>query len=170
MTVAELNALPEKAAAAALDRCCGAEAWIEGMLASRPYRDRAHLLQCAGETWHGLRRSAQLGAFAHHPRIGDHEAMRRRFAGASDWAAGEQRGAAEASPALLDRLAEGNRSYEEKFGYIFIVRAAGRSAEDMLALLETRLGNDPEREWSVASEEHAGITRLRLEKLLSEDP
>ena len=105
-------------------------------------------------------------AFAHHPRIGDMASLRARFASTAGWAADEQRGAAQATEETLAALARGNRVYEERFGCIFIVCATGKSAAEMLALLEARLGNDPEHEMRMAADEQMKITRLRLEKLL----
>ena len=74
-------------------------------------------------------------------------------------------GAARADAVVTQRLAELNREYEARFGYIFIVCATGKSAKEMLRLLEDRLANDPARELAIAASEQARITRLRLEKL-----
>ena len=93
------------------------------------------------------------------------EALRKKYSGTG--ASSEQAGAVEASVVMLEALAEGNRVYEERFGYIFIVCATGRSAEEMLGLLRARLGNEPEKEIHIAMGEQEKITRLRLEKLLS---
>jgi 2-oxo-4-hydroxy-4-carboxy-5-ureidoimidazoline decarboxylase len=166
VTLDELNALPIAEARAALERCCGARRWIEQMCAARPFRDRAALLAAAGRAAGGLERDDWLAAFAHHPRIGDLESLRAQFARTATWAGEEQRGASAASEATLLALAEGNRAYEARFGYIFIVCATGKSADEMLAMLRTRLPNDPDREIAVAAEEQMKITRLRLEKLL----
>ena len=105
-------------------------------------------------------------AFAHHPRIGDVASLRAKFAATAAWAGEEQRGAAAAGDDTLAALAEGNRAYEERFGYVFIVCATGKSAEEMLALLRARMPHPPEREIEIAAAEQASITRLRLEKLL----
>jgi 2-oxo-4-hydroxy-4-carboxy-5-ureidoimidazoline decarboxylase len=168
MTVEGLNRLPRDAARAALERCCGASLWVERLCAARPFRDRDHLLAEAERASRGLAKEDWLEAFSHHPRIGDLDSMRRRFASTAGWASDEQRGAAAASEETLRALAEGNRAYEEKFGYIFIVCATGKSAPEMLALLESRLHNDAATELRIAAEEQSKITRLRLEKLLSE--
>lgn len=169
MTIAELNALPNAEAAAALERCCGALAWVSGMLARRPFRDREALLDGAEATWRALDPGDWRAAFAHHPKIGDIASLRSRFAATAKWADGEQAGTRAASDATLTRLAEGNRAYEERFGYIFIVCATGKSAVEMATLLERRLHNDPKTELRVAASEQAKITRLRLEKLVNED-
>jgi len=167
VTVAELNALPEAEAGGALERCCGSRAWVGGMLARRPFHDRSALLAAGESTWHSLAESDWREAFLHHPKIGDVESLRSRFATTAAWAAGEQAGAAGASEATLARLADGNRTYQERFGYIFIVCATGKSAAEMSSLLEQRLVNDPATELRVAAAEQAKILRLRLEKLVS---
>jgi 2-oxo-4-hydroxy-4-carboxy-5-ureidoimidazoline decarboxylase len=167
VTVAELNALPEAEAAETLERCCGSRAWVGGMLARRPFRDRSALLEAGETVWRGLAESDWREAFSHHPKIGDIESLRSRFATTAAWAVGEQAGTAGASDTTLTRLADGNRAYEERFGYIFIVCATGKSAAEMSILLEQRLENDPATELPVAAAEQAKILRLRLEKLVS---
>jgi 2-oxo-4-hydroxy-4-carboxy-5-ureidoimidazoline decarboxylase len=137
------------------------------MEARRPFADTNALLASADEVWAGLGPADWKEAFAHHPRIGDKQALRERFAATRQWAAGEQAGVSGASEAALDALAEGNRDYESRFGHIFIVCATGKTAEEMLALLRERLGNDPEIEERIAAGEQAKITRIRLEKLLA---
>ena len=168
MTVEALNRLGPAAAAAAFERCCGARAWVEGMCAARPFRDREALVEAAERHGRSLGPEDWREAFTHHPRIGDVEALRRRFAATAAWAAAEQRGAATASEATLAALAEGNRDYEARFGYIFIVFATGKSADEMLGLLRARLANDPAHELTIAAEEQMKITRIRLEKLLED--
>jgi 2-oxo-4-hydroxy-4-carboxy-5-ureidoimidazoline decarboxylase len=168
MTVEQLNRMPLAQARAALERCCGAGAWVETMCAARPFAGATALLDRAERAWRALGPGDWRQAFAHHPRIGDVASLRRRFAATAAWATDEQRGAAAASESTLAALADGNRRYEERFGYIFIVCATGKSAEEMRALLEQRLDNDPELELRVAAEEQMKITRLRLLKLLEE--
>ena len=166
MTIEELNALPLAEARAEIERCCGASRWVDDLCAHRPFADRAALFAEAERIWRKLDHEDWREAFGHHPKIGDVESLRRRFATTAGWAADEQRGAAEASERTFSALARGNRAYEEKFGYIFIVCATGKSAEEMLGLLEARIHNDPEVEIQIAAEEQMKITRLRLEKLL----
>ncbi len=170
MTLEALNALPEAEARAALERCCAARVWVERMMRARPFRDRVALLSEAELAFSTLTARDWLEAFAQHPRIGDLASLRARFATTAGWAAAEQQGAASASEATLGALKEGNRHYERKFGHRFIVCASGKSAEEMLSSLESRLGNDPEHERAVAAGEQMKITRLRLEKLLEGAP
>ncbi len=160
--------MPAERARDELERCCGAKAWIERVCAGRPYRSRQELNATAESAWTHLERDDWMEAFAHHPRIGDLESLRKRFASTAGWASEEQRGAAQASEATLATLAEGNRAYEDRFGYIFIVCASGKSAGEMVELLHARLTNDPEAELMIAAGEQKKITRMRLAKLLDD--
>jgi 2-oxo-4-hydroxy-4-carboxy-5-ureidoimidazoline decarboxylase len=167
VTLEELNALSPSESCATLERCCGASRWIAAMSARRPFPNAPEMLGAATEIWRGLNEADWLEAFEHHPRIGDVDALRQKFASTRMWAAGEQAGAAEANEAVLRDLAEGNRTYEARFGYIFIVCATGKRADEMLKILRQRLPNDPVVEIRIAAGEQDKITRLRLEKLLS---
>jgi len=168
VTLDELNALAPDAARAALERCCGASAWVDAMLGSRPFVDCVALHAAADHAASGLGRHDWLEAFAHHPRIGDVAALREKFAATAAWAGAEQRGAAVADDAVLAALASGNRAYEARFGYIFIVCATGKSAAEMLAILESRASNDDADELVIAAAEQMKITHLRLDKLVED--
>jgi len=126
----------------------------------------------ADRIWASLDEDAWREAFAAHPRIGAGRAGESGEAGGADlsWAAGEQAGVADAPRDVRERLATANRDYEARFGYIFIVCATGKTADEMLAIIERRLHNEPDVELRVAAEEQRKITRLRLEKLLGADP
>jgi 2-oxo-4-hydroxy-4-carboxy-5-ureidoimidazoline decarboxylase len=165
MTLAVLNGLDKGTLRAVLSGCCGSQAWVRGVMEVFPVRDVPGLLEAAGRVWHACSPKDWLEAFDHHPRIGDTEALRKKYAGTG--ASAEQAGALDATVKVLEALAEGNRVYEEKFGYIFIVCATGKTAGEMLGLLRTRLGNDPARELLIAMGEQEKITELRLKKLLS---
>lgn len=161
-----LDPLSEAEARALLARCCGASRWVDGMLARRPFASRAALLAAADAMWAGLTETDYLEAFAHHPRIGeDLAALRARFPDTAAWASTEQAGASTADEPTLLALRDENRAYFERFGFIFIVCASGKSARELLALLRERLHNDRPRELVIAAAEQAKITRLRLEKL-----
>jgi 2-oxo-4-hydroxy-4-carboxy-5-ureidoimidazoline decarboxylase len=161
-----LNTLPPSEARVALARCCGAARWVEAMLQRRPFRSPAALLQEADAAWGELTAADFLEAFSHHPEIGvSLDELRRKFAATADLSRGEQAGAAGASEAILGALRSQNQAYRARFGYSFIVCATGKTASEMLALLQDRLGNEPEAELAVAAAEQAKITRLRLEKL-----
>jgi len=157
---AYLNSLPVAEARAALGRCCGARHWVDAMLAARPFASDAELLATAERVWWGLGRADWLEAFATHPRIGAWEKAM------TDWARGEQAGAAGAADATRAALAQGNRAYEDRFGHVFLISATGKTADELLGALRGRLTNDPATELRVAAEEQAKITRLRLDKLV----
>lgn len=145
-------------------RCCGSRRWADHMTAARPFADEDAVYAAAAAADRVLSRADWLEAFAAHPRIGDLDTLKKRFAGGG-WAAGEQAGIAGAPETTLQALAAGNAAYEQKFGHIFIVCATGKNAAEMLALLEQRLANGPEDELRLAAAEQAKISRLRLEKL-----
>jgi 2-oxo-4-hydroxy-4-carboxy-5-ureidoimidazoline decarboxylase len=145
-----------------LHAACGSTRWVEAMLARRPFGSEDRLLDDASEVWFGLNEGDWREAFAQHPRIGDREALARRFPSTHALSAREQAGVAEASRDVLDLLATRNDDYVERFGYIFIVCASGLSAGEMLAMLETRLRNPPDVEIRIAAAEQARITALRL--------
>ena len=145
-----------------LVQACGSSRWAERMLARRPFGSREALLSAARVEWDDLSADDWREAFSHHPKIGDREMLRQRFPATHALSSREQAGVDTASDAVLDALAEGNRRYEDKFGYIFIVCASGLSAAEMLAKLTDRLGNDPAREILIAAAEQAKITALRL--------
>lgn len=163
--VVKLNAWSISDAHSALLRCCGSRQWVRAMVLRRPFADGADALTAASEIWRGLTRDDWLEAFASHPRIGSLDILRTKFAATTRWEFEEQAGVAGAGDAVLHALAAANRKYEAKFGYIFIVFATGKSAKDMLALLEARIQNDPDAELSVAAAEQEKITQLRLQKL-----
>ncbi len=166
MELAELNALDHDSAVRAFIRCCGSSRWAEGMAGCRPFASRDALLSAADDLWRGLDRADILEAFAAHPAIGNDAA--RQAGEHAGWSAQEQAGVGAAGAALRDRLAAGNRAYRARFGYIFIICASGKSADEMLAALEARLRNEPEVELPIAAGEQARITRLRLAKLMDE--
>jgi 2-oxo-4-hydroxy-4-carboxy-5-ureidoimidazoline decarboxylase len=163
---AVLDAASEADARAMLTRCCGAARWVEGMLARRPFGSREALLRAADEAWASASRDDVLEALTHHPRIGANmDELRKKFASTATWSAGEQAGAAAASEETLVALRDGNVRYEARFGHIFVVCATGKTAAEMLALLEARMPNDAETEIRVAQGEQGKITKIRLEKL-----
>jgi len=161
-----LNAMSAEEARAALERCCGSGRWVAGMLERRPFSTAEELFRAAESVWSGLGDDDYLEAFAHHPQIGaDPAKLAKRFARTATWSSSEQARVRDADPVTIQRLADGNARYLARFGFIFIVCASGKSAEEMLNLLEARLDNEPARELSIAAAEQSKITRLRLEKL-----
>jgi OHCU decarboxylase len=157
MTLAELNTLDRNEAFRELLRCCGSTRWARAMAASRPFGTFEDVVERSDAICGNLDRDDWLEAFAAHPRIGD------RAAG-SPWSAEEQSGVHEDGRTRLQRL---NAEYEQRFGYIFIICATGRSSDEMLHALERRMRNNPLEELKEAADEQRQITRLRLAKLLS---
>jgi 2-oxo-4-hydroxy-4-carboxy-5-ureidoimidazoline decarboxylase len=167
--IERLNGLGGELVRLELQRCCGSSAWVERIVAARPFLTMEVLLAFAEREWFGLGEKDWLEAFLHHPKIGEGgmEALRKKFATTAAWASNEQAGVSAASDEVLRKLAAGNEAYAEKFGFIFIVCATGKSASEMLGLLEARLANDRAAELQNAAAEQAKITALRLKKLVT---
>lgn len=153
-----VSTLTEDIAAAQLRNCCGSSEWVRRMMAARPFATGHDLMHASEEIWNGLTPSDWREAFAAHPRIGERSGSR--------WARQEQSGTASASSESMDALATANREYEARFGYIYIVCATGRSADEMLAMARQRLENDRDDELRNAAGEQMKITKLRLMKLV----
>ena len=158
MKLAELNHLPPRQAQAELLKCCGSRRWVKLMMAQRPYATTDDLLTAADEVAAELVPEDWLEAFAAHPRIGERSE--------SAWSQQEQAAALNAEPNVQERLARGNREYEAKFGFIFIVFASGKTPDEILSILERRMNNDLSTEIRNAAKEQRKITRNRLQKLL----
>lgn len=148
-----------------LRACCAADAWLARIQAARPHSTAMALLDLSDDTVLTLDDAALDQALGAHARIGE-----RRLGSTTEdrWSRTEQAGALSAEDELGQRLAEGNRRYEERFGHVFLIRAAGRSGAEMLAALEDRLGNDPATERDVVRRELAEIVRLRLLRCLGD--
>lgn len=166
MTLHELNILPKQQLREELLKCCGSSAWVDKMLPFFPADDMVELLEDAEEQWFKCSEQDWKEAFAQHPKIGDIQSLEKKFASTAAWASGEQEAIKTASSQTLQELKDVNQQYEDKFGYIFIICATGKSADEMLGLLQTRLQNSPEVEIEIAADEQNKITKLRIEKLL----
>jgi allantoicase len=140
-----------------LRKVCASSRWVEQLFAARPFGSWDEMLAASNRIWSSLDANDWLEAFAGHPRIGDRK---------PGWSSQEQSGTSAASQETMRAIAEGNRLYEEKFGFVYLICATGRSAEEMRANLEQRLHNDRETELRNAAAEQAKITELRLEKLV----
>jgi allantoicase len=160
-----LNALAEPEAAAALRACCGSTHWTQRMLAQRPFPSVERLRETADRLWGEMGEDDWLEAFRAHPRIGE-KSLEQQGEVARQWSEQEQVGTRGASARTLAKLQEAQRTYEARFGHIFIVCAAGKTAEEMLALLHQRLQNERGKELGIAAEEQRRIMQLRLQKLL----
>jgi len=166
MTLLRLNALPAEEAAEALRACCASSRWVRAMVAARPFKNAGALLRAADAAWSATGPDDWAEAFAAHPRIGESANFAAAGALSGAWSGGEQSRAAESPAGTRDELAKANLEYERRFGRTYIVCATGRSGEDILADLRSRLDNPPERELEVAAAEQHRITRLRLGKLI----
>ena len=158
MRLEDLNALDGESATRELRRCCGSARWARLMAEARPFPSLHSMIATGDAYWVALAPDDWLEAFAAHPRIGDRPT--------SAWASAEQSGSQTAADGVLERLTARNRDYEARFGYIFIVCATGKTAAEMLDILEHRMPNDSDDELRVAAEEQRKITRLRLVKLV----
>jgi 2-oxo-4-hydroxy-4-carboxy-5-ureidoimidazoline decarboxylase len=153
------NAEEAAAAEQELLACCAARRWADEILARRPYHDLAQLRGVSEQVLNALGWPDVLEALAAHPRIGE------RAAGATPEASWSRQEQAGATPS--DDLVAGNTRYEERFGHVFLICATGLSGEQVLAALESRLGNDPDAERDVVREELRKIVDLRLGKAFS---
>jgi len=167
-SVNRLNELSVNDAQAEFLKCCGSQRWASAMTAARPFANVDELLTKADSIWWSLSAEDWLEAFRAHPKIGEKKAAVAQSEEARRWSEREQSGIRNAAADTMAALATGNRDYEQRFGFIFIVCATGKSSEEMLTILQARLQNDTETEIAVAAEEQRKITRLRLEKLLQQ--
>jgi OHCU decarboxylase len=162
-----LNTLPAGEASKEFLKCCGSRRWADAMGHRRPYQSLEELTLTANDVWWSLEQADWLEAFRSHPKIGEKKAAEAVSKQAQTWSGQEQAAVQTASQQTLDSLAQLNQHYEEKFGFIFIVCATGKSAAEMLALLRERLHNDVETELPIAAAEQAKITEIRLKKLVN---
>lgn len=168
MTIAEFDHLDTSEKRKLLFQCCGSSTWVEKMIKMPPAEDLIDLFEDAEEKWYECTEEDWKEAFSNHPKIGDIDSLRQKFS-SDENASVEQRSIQQASAKTLELLAEGNKRYEEKFGYIFIVFATGKSADEMLRILNSRLQNAPKDEIKNAMDEQNKIIKLRLEKLFGVD-
>ena len=166
MNLASLNSMPSEDAKAEFLKCCGSQNWAQQMATTRLYNSLDELMTTADRIWWALDSKDWLDAFHSHPKIGEKKAAAATAVEAQQWSEAEQSGISNAAHETLGALADLNQKYEEKFGYIFIVCASGKSSEEMLAILRERLENNPDDELRIAAAEQAKITELRLRKLL----
>jgi OHCU decarboxylase len=159
------NAADASEASQAMLACCGAQRWADQMVALRPILTIAKLSEAADRVWAAMGESDWLEAFACHPRIGERKAptASEQF---SSWSQGEQSGTTTAAQSTMRQLAEGNALYEQRFGFTYIVCATGKSADEMLAILQRRLTNARVAELREAAEQQRQIMQIRLGKWL----
>jgi len=166
--LARFNARPEPDALAELLACCAAPAWARQVAAGRPYRSLDGVLAASDDAVTAMTDADLAGALAGHPRIGEHgRGPASPDSRAASWSSQEQAGMRTADQQTSQAMAELNQAYEDRFGHIYLVCAAGRSAAELLGLLRGRLGNDDATERRVVRGELAQINRLRLARLLA---
>ena len=167
-SLAHWNSLDAASAAREILHCCGSRAWAEGLASLRPFADAQELVVVSDRVWAGLAEDDWKEAFDSHPRIGQQHA-RAATAESLAWSSEEQRAAMSGEDALKLALADGNRQYEKRFGRIFIVCAAGKSAAEILATLTARMNHTAADELLEAAEQQRQITQLRLRRWLGAD-
>ena len=167
MTIMDLDQMPVEEKRVQLFRCCGSSAWVEKMLSVFPVEDMIDLFQYAEDKWNECSEADWREAFDHHPQIGNSTTSHEEDKASAAWAKDEQSKINEAADDVKQKLTEANRRYKEKFGYIFIIFATGKSAAEMLRILQDRSTNDHDEELVIAIGEQLKITIQRFKKLLA---
>ena len=167
MRLEDLNSLTLGEATNEILKCCGSTSWAQRMSERRPFATPDELLKEAQRIWWSLAPDDWLEAFRSHPKIGEKRAEQHVSEDAQKWSEQEQSNVAMATPDTMQALAHLNQEYQQKFGYIYIICARGKSSKEILANLKDRMDNAPEDELQIAAAEQAKITELRLENLLS---
>jgi OHCU decarboxylase len=150
-----------------LIQCCGSRQWVDAMVSGRPYASLEALLEQAEIVWWSLEQNDWLEAFRSHPKIGEKKAAEKVSAQSQQWSGQEQAGMNDASVETTASLANLNQVYEQKFGFIFIICATGKTPHEMLEVLQARLQHDAATELPIAAREQSKITKLRLKKLIT---
>lgn len=166
MTIQAFNQLSAEEKFNELIKCCGSTKWANELVKLAPFNSLESIIADSDFIWNRCVDADFREAFSHHPKIGDVKSLEKKFASTKQWAAGEQAAVSKASQEILEKLAQGNEAYEKKFGYIFIVCATGKTAEEMLDLLNQRLPNAATIELGIAAAEQNKITHIRIKKLL----
>jgi len=161
MNLTAFNSLDKESARKELFACCGSNRWADGMMQYFPFASEKQLVDLSSKIWYDECGEADWReSFTHHPKIGDVKSLTEKFAGK------EQAGVAVATQETIQHLAKANSDYETKNGFIFIVCATGKSADEMLALLNDRLQNNSEEELHIAMGEQQKISIIRFKKML----
>ena len=157
MTIEKLNNLSEKEAVEELMKCCGSLSWANKMRRRMPFEDVDECMFYADRAWYDCADDAIYEAFGAHPKIGNADSLAKKYANTQTWVENEQSGVNNADTETLKKLVIKNKEYEEKFKYIFIVFATGKSAKEMLEILESRIPNNPKDELKIAAEEQSEL-------------
>ncbi len=164
-----MNALNAKTANETFLQCCTARRWALAMTGSRPYSSKTAVLEQAEAVWSRMEEPDFLEAFDGHPKIGDPGSLKKKYSATHSMAGHEQSRVALAPVPIQTELAACNRKYESIFGFIFIVCATGKSAEEMLELIKRRMDNPAAREMAIAAREQSKITAIRIRKIFEDD-
>lgn len=167
MTIEQFNKLLPEQVKGELFKCCGSSSYVEKLSRKIPFLTVEELKKTSDKIWSECNEKDGLEAFQYHPKIGDIKSLEKKFASTQQWASGEQSGVSMASPEVLQELADGNKAYQKKFGYVFIVCATGKTASEMLYILKQRLHNSVSVEIKIAMQEQNKITHIRIDKLFS---
>ncbi|WP_347108536.1 2-oxo-4-hydroxy-4-carboxy-5-ureidoimidazoline decarboxylase [Paenarthrobacter sp. S56] len=166
MELAVFNSVERDEAIKVLTPCLDITRWVETIVDARPFASVDELLKEANQAAEPFTPQEVESAMAHHPRIGERPKAQTTEAAMSR---SEQAGVDPGDSQVTSALAEGNRAYEEKFGRVFLIRAAGRSAQEILATLQERLTHTPEQEDTIVAGQLREIALLRLSSLVSEE-
>ena len=166
MNLTQLNLLTQKQAYEEFYKCCACQRLCKELSEMRPFSDIKHLLSTADSLWQNYGESEFLEAFKGHSKIGDLDSLKKKYANTRQWSQQEQAGMQTVDEKTLLELMNLNKVYEDRFGFIFIVCATGKTASEMLKILKSRINNDAVQELQIAAGEQAKITKIRLEKLL----
>ena len=167
MILKELNELGLAELEMKLEQCCAATNWYKGLAAKFPFETIEDLKEASNQIWIACSELDYLEAFHGHPKIGNVDSLAKKFQATKGWAGNEQELVEQASMDVIRALSKGNEAYEARFGFIFIVFATGKTAQQMLDLLLERLPNDREQELEIAAAEQHKITTLRIQKILA---
>ncbi|WP_455835662.1 2-oxo-4-hydroxy-4-carboxy-5-ureidoimidazoline decarboxylase [Pseudarthrobacter siccitolerans] len=165
MKLAEFNTADRARAVETLRPCVDVQRWVDTVAAARPFPSREALLAFAAEAAEPFTPAEVESAMAHHPRIGERPTAATTEASMSR---SEQAGVDPADTGVAQALAQGNKDYEDKFGRVFLIRAAGRTAPEILQALNERLANSPAEEDTIVAQQLREIAVLRLEGLITE--
>jgi 2-oxo-4-hydroxy-4-carboxy-5-ureidoimidazoline decarboxylase len=163
----QLNNFTVEQATHTFMQCCTSGTWVNAMVKARPFINKIAIAKQADLAWQELEETDYLEAFEGHPKIGDVNSLRAKYANTKELASNEQSLVKEAQEDVLKLLSQGNTAYEEKFGFIFIVCATGKSAKEISDLLQARLPNNKNQELLHAAEEQRKIFQIRIDKALA---
>ena len=169
MNIAEFNQLSHDDAATKLNYCCHSHNWVNTMLAARPFANKEAVIEEHHRIWPTLSNEDYLEAYLAHPMIGDIDSLREKYNATKGLSTKEQSGVSAASEQTLQQLAQLNADYRDQFGFIFIICATCKSADEMLSALKARINNDRDAEIANAAKEQEKITEIRLNQLFEDE-